>query len=224
VAIALRAYTTAVANGNVTCNVPSGVSNGDFLVAQIAKFGSSTTNENLVPDGWTEFYRGNNGSTSANMICYRWANNEPASYVFTSELSTAARVAIMSAWTGVNATNPIHASNSSTTIGLTPSLDTTVANCLVLSMCGGGQRRVVYTAPGGVTGVVSIESNTGTYASVAAALGYFLQATAGSTGNKTWSASITADYSGINWQIALAPTAAGGAAVKQMHYARLRQL
>ncbi len=209
-AITLRGYASATVAGasTCTCNVPAGVQDGDVLIAQVAKYASAKAL--ALPAGWTELYRSGT-SYCYELVCWRIASSEPANYGFQcTDASNWNGSAIISAWTGVNTASPINTSGSLTTpIGKTPSVLTTVDACVILSMCLSGCRRVVYTAPVTITSVASVESNSGSYSSAATCLGYFTQAAAGNTGDKQWSPSISADYAGCNFQIALAPAPTG---------------
>lgn len=70
--------TATPASTNVTINVPSGVVNGDYLIACIR----SSSDAAVTCTGWTEA-KHSSGNTWRCTVLYRVASSEPASYTFT---------------------------------------------------------------------------------------------------------------------------------------------
>jgi hypothetical protein len=89
------------AGTTITVSVPSGVSNGDLLLAWVAPAGTAAV-INSVPSGWTQI-----DATAARGTAYfRIAASEPSSYQWGLSASVEA-VAMMAAWSGVEAADPV---------------------------------------------------------------------------------------------------------------------
>jgi len=76
-----------LAPGTLTLNVPSGVSNGDLLTAAIATESPEIYGEPAIvaPTGWTLAYTYNPANGEEEMLYWKIANNEPASYDWLNE-------------------------------------------------------------------------------------------------------------------------------------------
>jgi hypothetical protein len=76
-------FVAASTASNSSIAVPSGTTNGDFMVAFVGGFNPSTL---TVPSGWTQVGSTLNWSSSqySAALLYRVASSEPASYTFTS--------------------------------------------------------------------------------------------------------------------------------------------
>lgn len=86
---------------SISITKPSGVLNGDVLIAWISPAGSTFV-INSVPSGWTQIDQTGPRGTAY----YKVANSEPASYVWGFSASVEA-TAIVAAWSGVNQADPI---------------------------------------------------------------------------------------------------------------------
>ncbi|HYZ92806.1 MAG TPA: thrombospondin type 3 repeat-containing protein, partial [Actinomycetota bacterium] len=117
-------------SGSLTISKPSGVVEGDFLIAQITLNGGSNTTVTAHPgsstpadpsDDWTLLRRENNGTTVGQAAYYRFAGptaTEPASYTWTVSNTTAPRMAGgIIAYRGVDQASPVRNSTSNTCSG-----------------------------------------------------------------------------------------------------------
>lgn len=120
---------TSHTNGSTTTVViaaPSGIQDGDLLLAGITTEGGSGV---TAPGGWTNLYGG------LQAVFYKIAASESGSYTFTGG-SGAGTGGFIARITGVDGTSPINASNSgsggpSTAYSIS-GITTTVANCLLI--------------------------------------------------------------------------------------------
>jgi subtilisin family serine protease len=110
------------AGNSVTSQVvgkPTGVTNGDILIAQVAMLGTSNTSQ--LPAGWTLIRPDLNMYGINSILYWKVASNEPTSYNFT--FSSAIRVNIaISAFYNVASVTPIDQHNGQTNV---PSLTVT---------------------------------------------------------------------------------------------------
>ena len=122
------ATTDSVNNGDsITITKPTGVASGDVMIACV------TQNENaLTATGWTlirELTAGETTNSWSSHVYYKIAGgSEPSNYTFShGGGTTAPLVGIISAWRGVNNSNPINVSSETATTDATePALGTTV--------------------------------------------------------------------------------------------------
>jgi hypothetical protein len=209
-AIALRGSpTTATGTGaDLVVNCPTGVVAGDVLIAWESVYNSTSYQ---TPSGWTRLFHGGGASGSyAYSACYYKVagSSEPATYTFSTSNSGIAKTITLTAWTGVDNTNPINIYDTGTTNKVSPTITTTIDNCIVLTLVGSGTRSgTTYTAPGGTTGDSALLANNGAFSSNQSGVAHFTQASAGATGTKTWTAS-TIDGA-RNGMVALTPGAEG---------------
>lgn len=118
---------------SITVNVPQH-SNGDLLVAIIA---CSDTSSFTTPTGWTKANVGieSNGSTGCH-IYYRTANNEPASYTFTSGVGNT-NIGVIISYDGtqfntkVPQTVPVATSDGNSTTPVAPSATATQRSLVI---------------------------------------------------------------------------------------------
>lgn len=142
---------SSVASANstsVSVSVPSGVANGDLLVAFIAS-GSGVVYV-APPSGWTMAYY-DNGAAHFVGVCYKIANNESGSYVFTNNTSAITRVNIV-VYRNANTINVQGAVNRSTSATVTATTVTpSKLGTLVWYASTGSATTTVSTAPSGFT-------------------------------------------------------------------------
>lgn len=205
-AIALRAYSSGAAGGSVTVSPPSGLTNGDVMVAWAAHY--LYTGTMALPAGWTQLYEGQASLYVRYLLGWKLANNESGDYTFTQGGQSNRMAVLISAWSGVDNVAPINTYAAGTTDKVCPDITTTVNSCMCLSMPGSCTYNLTYSAPEGVTFDVNQQGGGTNGQTTTVALGHFLQATAGSTGTKTWSAGNA--YSARNYTLALAPAASTG--------------
>lgn len=132
--VALRGSASKVTTANgtsLTASKPSGVIAGDVLLA------SFTNNHQTVtrPSGWVVLYNlvASTGNSFSSTLCYKVAGaSEPSSYTF-SVPSAAPLVLVLTAWSGVDNSNPIGSQYSTNNPGAAsepvtgPFLDATIS-------------------------------------------------------------------------------------------------
>lgn len=137
--------TTSTPDGaGVIVPVPSGVVNGDLLIATVGCAGSAVTTFTTVPSGWNEIQIGSVDGGAA-MTCGAWwrvASSEPASHTWIVDNASDA-VGAMIRITGQKATGALHQFSAETTATAATSLastgvTTTLAECLIFSYCAVG--------------------------------------------------------------------------------------
>lgn len=148
---------------SLTISKPSGVVDGDLMVAFIGCTGSAVTI--TPPAGWTAIRNDTDTSTINERSFWKIASSEGASYDFTFSASTNCLGSIHRI-TGHDATTPIDASggqtNASSLSVTAPTITTATANTLllfasVITSNGGGS--ATSTAPGGMTEVADFDNN-----------------------------------------------------------------
>ena len=193
------------ANSRLVISVPGGTTTGDVLVASIATTPSGTTV--TPPTGWTLALTTPQATATSNRLTTLYhivTGAEPASYTFDLDGTTHAGAAGgMIAFSGVDNVTPIDAQGGNTVASNTTqtatAITTTVPNAMVVGAFefASAPSAANYN-PGGSQGMtkalaqpsVTPASNTG----VALLMSTGVQATAGSSGNKTGVASgVTAD-------------------------------
>lgn len=131
---------------SLTLNVPSGVQNGDLLIAVV--FAGNNAVDDWAQTSWTWAIEQNNAVPNLG-IAYRTASSEPASYSFTTTQATRLGGMIMAfrgaAWdvTGTIATATYTAS----------SITVSQANSILIGAWGVDAANVTWTAPSGMTEV-----------------------------------------------------------------------
>lgn len=203
--ITYRSSATANASGtSLTIPKPSGVVNGDVMVATVVWTKTLPWSGSITPPaGWTS--RVVNTPYSVRMETFtKVASNEGAGYTFS--LPSGSGVGAISAYQGVDNTNPLDVAaagrNTGSTLVAAPSL-TTVTNNAMLVSAFGSQGLDSWTAPSGETKRVDARdttANSGWYSSVSQA--NVVVGSAGSTGTKTAVASV-GDSDEIGQSIAL---------------------
>ncbi len=96
---------SAVSVANFNVNVPANVQLNDFLIATVSW--RTTAGTIATPAGWTSAYQVDNNSIST-AVFYRFASaNEPVSYNFSKDNTTATTAGIISAYRGVSLKSPL---------------------------------------------------------------------------------------------------------------------
>lgn len=198
------AFKAAGGGSTLTINAPSGVTDGDTLIAHVQVGG--TNNAPTAPAGWTTL----DTNTSPTPSCRTWwkiANTEGASYAFTVNSGSAAAGVVL-AYSGGHASTPIDQHTllngaSGTTVsatGATPSVD----NCMVV-MIGSISNSSTWTAPGTYTARNAIQNGH--------SVGSFekLQTTATATGTVSATASTGGTHNGSLFVIKPPDAAPSGA-------------
>ncbi|MFI1535564.1 hypothetical protein [Streptomyces anandii] len=130
------AVTSTITDASLACNVPTGTTDGDVMVAIVSRPSGTATVS--TPSGWDVLsgfpVQNSGGITLAGF--YRVASSEPASYTFS--FSTGKCLIAISSYRGVDNTTPVHQSAAATdttnrTTHTSPSITTTVANCWTIA-------------------------------------------------------------------------------------------
>lgn len=179
----------------------------DMLIAAISVSANAPTI--TAPAGWTLVRQTNNTNNTANALAiYRRiaTATDPANFTWTFTASTGS-AGVMAAFSGVDLQNPIDVenaqTNSSNTAQQAPSLTTTDANEMIVSVHAIASA-VTWTAPAGMTEAAEARSGALGAAGESVSVNYVLQAAAGASGTKTATASGNADR-GVGQTLALRP-------------------
>ena len=183
--------------GSLTINKPAGTVQGDALIASIAVRPRAATI--TAPAGWTLVRRIDNSAGSSNSLAvyYKVAGgSEPASYIWSFSAMTGSAGGIQ-AFTGVDTTNPIQVENGQTTASdlshATASVTTTAANTMIVTTHSFSSS-ASWTPPAGMAEAFDVASNTvPSSGGISIEGNYLSQASAGSTGTKTATASNNPD-------------------------------
>ena len=212
--VSLRPTSTSGSNTSVSVSKPTGVTDGDVMVATVAFAGGTLT----APAGWTQVLE--QAGTGVTLRVYRrTASSEGSSYTWS--LSTADGLAVaIGAYYNVDTTTPIGGSgsqaNSSSTSMVAPSVTPgTPADMLLFAGAVAGNVRA--TAPGSMTE----EADAG-----ATGVGVYgadqLLASSDATGTRTATlASATANAAAL---VSLRPTSTGGGSAPTTIYVKHNNL
>jgi RHS repeat-associated protein len=184
------------ASVNLAISTPAGTLAGDVMIAAIGfnNSGAAVT----TPSGWTLVRRVNNSSTTANSLAvYRRtaAAGEPASHVWPIA-GGSFLVGGIQAFSGVDAANPIDVENGQSTASSTnhdtPSVATTSANAMLVTAHTYASANT-WTPQVGLTEAFDRPSGSNSTTGQSIGGGYQLQAVAGATGTKRFTAGGGAD-------------------------------
>jgi hypothetical protein len=209
--------TVSTATNSPVADLPSGVQSGHLLLAWVVTNGANTLNSIT---GWTQI-----GSTltdtsgdSSQALLYRVATGtEGTSWTFTNLLTSAqTNLIVISAWSGVNTSNPINtsasqAANAQEASISGPSVTPNHDNCMIIQLLGtdptfSGYSATPDTSPAG--NEIYDAKDGGNYGY--AAIQYYLQGTQAALGLDY--TGLTSDYYG-RFQVALNPAAVPAAAI-----------
>jgi len=177
--VAYRSSTSTVsASTNLVLSVPSGVQDGDLLIAFLVVNGSG--NLPGLPSGWNSIDAISATGPSARSY-YRVASSEPASYSFSITSNDSAGV--MVSYTGANTASPIdkHSAFNRLTGGTTATatgVTTDKDGCMLVFVTGVAVGESSFTGPTSYN-----QRGTPTDTSAAALVADILQNTQGATGN-----------------------------------------
>jgi type II secretory pathway pseudopilin PulG len=155
---------------SVVVTKPSGTSSGDLLIAAVATDGSTTF---PTQSGWTELDQGSNGTEVTLGAWYKIAGgSEPANYTFNWTGSQQA-YGWMMRFSGHDASDPIDyppsTGSDSDSFPTSPSVTTTVNNCIILRLGAFDDDNIIIDNPtllSGHTTITADESATATGAVV----------------------------------------------------------
>ena len=192
--IAYRSSTSKNLNdtaSSIVVNKPAGVIEGDVLIASIAVRPETLTV--TPPSGWTLVVRQNNSIATVNavLIYSKVAGaSEPSTYTWSFSVGSTGSVGSISAFTGVDLTDPINTYGSfADTIAsysiVAPSITTTVDGAMILTTHVTSSSND-WTPPSGMTEMtdassLAIPNGVG----IGIETNYLLQTSAGSTSSKT---------------------------------------
>ena len=144
-------------SNSLTINKPSGVSNGDLLLAHITfeKGSDAGSDAQITPSGWTLVRRNNRGTDIGQAIFRRVvadAVTEPASYTWNFNNSPKVVGGILR-YSGVDTSNPIIASSGNTgdSSTLTAPSVASEANSMLLALFGLKKKDTSMSTPTGMT-------------------------------------------------------------------------
>ena len=160
--ISFRSASSAKGKDSLTIPTPSGVTNGDVMVAQISNRNGLPTL--VAPLGWNLVRRETNANVIATAIFWKAvgaAELGSATFSLVGTLDEHMAGGIV-AYRGADTTNPVHASGTSagySTTATTPSVTTTSANTMLFQTIA--KRQEVMPAPGGTTSRWAVSSGPG---------------------------------------------------------------
>jgi hypothetical protein len=210
------AEANATSGTSAQVNKPTGTVENDFMMALlVSTIGSDTDGSTMssTPAGWTLEHDYVQTTTSGQHVYVYWkvaGASEPSSYTWTWT-SFCGWVAQITTFRGVDTASPIHAegtvnqeiSNSP----MSPSITTTADNAMIwlYDITDGSVIPASGGAPSGSTWVDQTEvASPGNGVGISTA--YFVQASAGATGNRDWTLDASDENSGQQYALKPAPT------------------
>ena len=210
-----EAEASATTGTSAQVNKPTGTAEDDFMIALlVSTIGSDTDGSTMfsAPSGWTSEHNYTQTAPSGQHVYIYWkvaGASEPSSYTWTWT-SSCGWVAQISTFRGVDTTSPIHVEgtvNQETSASpMSPSVTTTVDNSMIwlYDMSDGSAVPAGGGAPSGTTWVDQTEVATpGNGLGISTA--YFVQASAGGTGNQDWTLAASDENSGQQYALKPAP-------------------
>ncbi len=195
-AITVRAVSTAdnaTGSTSIALTMPTGATANDVLVAVITVRGGTGVTIS-PPSGWTQ--RTTNDSTTVlKSATFTGTQSSVGSGPYTFTLSSSQKAAaVVVAYSGVDTTNPVNASgsqaNASSTTMTSPAVSSTVANAMVVGLYGNAVATTFSAGSGmALEGQVSSSGGGGGTKKVTTGVQDILQASTGTTGTKTMTAS-----------------------------------
>ena len=193
-----------------TALLPAAAVDNDYLIVSIG--GKASFTVSVVPSGWTLL----NSTSSAFYVYGKLASSEPTSWDWT--INTATKLTIICvAVQDCDQTTPKNASgiqaNASSINVTAPSITTTVDNCFIVGLYNIQGNTTTFTSPAaGQT--EAIQGSTSGANGNASEAGYETFGTAGATGTRTATASLT----GVNYGCLVAVAPFTGSAGKSCLY------
>jgi hypothetical protein len=192
--IVFRSFGQSPGANSTTCVIakPAGLTVGDLMIAQVVSKSSGTAV--TAPSGWTQIRQDVSGTSVRSALFWKIATSSDTSATdFTFTTGKESNGGAITAWYGHDPTTPIDANNgqgnaASTTVtspGITPS----AANCVILMICGVGDRNtqsnyaIATDNPPSWTEQYDLQTNAGS--KCALALGSATRPQTSATGNGT---------------------------------------
>ncbi len=197
-------------NGSaITIGKPSGTVSGDLLIAFIGTDGNT---EFHTSSGWARVEESNTsaGNKTTCVVYFLVAGgSEPSDYTFTggsnqTRIGTIVRISGQAA-SGFIDVSGIDNTGDSTT-PTSPTVTTTVVDCLVFCFYSQDDEQEGLTHPSGTTEHIDQDNGGGANPGCTIGLASYTQAAAGATGTKAWSGGGTTQW--VAMQVAIAPVAA----------------
>jgi hypothetical protein len=209
------AEASATSGTSAQVNKPTDTAENDFMMALLVSTTSSGDGSTMssVPPGWTLEHDYIQSAYSGQHVYIYWkvaGASEPSSYTWTWT-SYCGWVAQITTFRGVDTSSPIHVEGAvnqeSSSSPMSPSITTTEDNCVIwlYDMCDDDDVPYSGGAPGGTSWIDRTEINSpGNGIGISTA--YFVQATAGATGNRDWTLDDNEENSGQQYALKPAPT------------------
>ncbi|PVX26610.1 MAG: hypothetical protein CW691_00885, partial [Candidatus Bathyarchaeum sp.] len=190
------AEASSTSGTSVTINKPANTQQNDFMIALLVSTTSSGygSSMSVAPSGWTLEHDYTQRISSGQHVYIYWKiadASEPSNYAWTWN-SYCGWVAQITTFRGVDTTSPIHVEGSVnqeySSSPLSPSVTTTEDECMVwlYDMCDDNDIPSSGGAPFGTSWIDQTEiSNPSNGVGISTA--YFVQESAGATGDKSWS-------------------------------------
>jgi hypothetical protein len=210
--IVFRSFGQSPGANSTTCVIakPAGLTVGDLMIAQVVSKSSGTAV--TAPSGWTQIRQDVSGTSVRSALFWKIATSSDTSATdFTFTTGKESNGGAITAWYGHDPTTPIDANNgqgnaASTTVtspGITPS----AANCVILMICGVGDRNtqsnyaIATDNPPSWTEQYDLQTNAGS--KCALALGSATRPQTSATGNGT--ATTSASTANVGQLVAIRP-------------------
>jgi type II secretory pathway pseudopilin PulG len=216
----LQATKKTPAGTSVVVNKPTGTAAGDLLVAAVATNGD-TFSYFTQPSGWTSIFSDHYSTEVSFLTWWKKAGaSEPASYTFSWTTNSDEAYAWIMRFTGQDPTYPINVSNKTSGSGSStpssPSVTTSVANCMIVRTGGFDSSSITVGSPGlsGHTAITMDRSSTTAAVACSGGAGYMTQAAAGSSGTSAFALLASEQFVTVTFAIAPGPatgTVCGGA-------------
>jgi hypothetical protein len=177
-------------------SAPAGTTAGDLLVSCVCLTGVSVS---AAPAGWTPIASVTGASNPRVFGYFKVAtSSEPANYTWTlaSSQTGSAGIARYSGASGLDTTATTAASATAATSGTVPAVTTTTPNAMLVGCMGINSSSTSIAPPAGLTEAWELGGRMSELADV-------VQASAGSSGAKTWTFGGSRAWAG--WLVALRP-------------------
>ncbi|KPF48222.1 hypothetical protein D621_16280 [beta proteobacterium AAP51] len=194
------AYNNNPDNERLLINVPTGVQEGDLLLAWVSQRTTALplgSNMRTVPTGWTlVLTRSGSGGNNFGMSVYMRVANDSERGDYTWEFSLPGLSAGgMAAFRGVDSSNPITVSdsraNTASTSYTTPAISTALDNSMLVAMLAAPAGDLPVAVVSGMS-PGPVANSTGGTGGITTGMAFALQANAGNSGSKSSAGNLSA--------------------------------
>lgn len=197
---------SGTANLTNTCNVPSGTTNGELMIACMTSYNATP----VFPSGWTAIPNASGQNNGLYAACeQRTASSEPVNYAFgggSDEYATGWLTVISGSNNTVDIANFSGNNGASPQTISAPSITTTVNNDLLLTDCSMiANSSTTIAAVSGETQLSLIAGNAMSSGNTGNFGGYVALGSAGATGTKTCASTASATISWVGINLAVEP-------------------